>query len=101
MKERLIELQFEKWLLTLDLAPYPVIFWDTPEFIQHAYIQKWLREIYKINILICPLKSQLYWWTLYKEDEPDSIDDATNTYFETYEKALKPAIQEALKLIKV
>jgi len=52
MKEKLIRLGFEKWLGEQELAHYLVMFWDTPKFIQLAYVQKFLREEKKVDIYI-------------------------------------------------
>lgn len=42
MKEKLIKLGFNEWLNTLNIAPYPIMFWDIPEIVKNAYIHKFL-----------------------------------------------------------
>ena len=118
MKEQLIKLGFEKWLSNLDVAPYPVIFWDIPLFIQMSYIQKWLREVHNCFIDILPhrdgdsknkqwkSKKDVFWSVevdYYGKDfKIELTDDAdfTQHFNNTYEEALGIGLYQALKLIK-
>ena len=111
MKEQLIKLGFEKWLSNLDVAPYPVIFWDIPLFIQISYIQKWLREVHNIIVTSKPYQDDvsnetdedIEFQTLW-ENEIVNVKDSYNTFSDntfhhSYEEALEVGLQEALKLI--
>jgi|GEM_PF-5703540 len=110
MKEKLIELGFEKWLLGLDIAPYPVIFWDIPLFIQMSYIQKWLREIHDIYVESYhdydPKDGKYQYYTNWGFNDPNTIEKKQSGWYDeyndwkTYEDALEFGLQEGLKLIK-
>lgn len=105
MKDKLIQSGFNEWLMSLELAPYPFIFWDMPMFVQMSYIQKWLREIHNVNNLnIYPIYHNdiLFGYGYWR-----GILGMSNLYlfnkqplFPTYEEALETGLQEALKLIK-
>lgn len=96
MKEQLIELGFEKWLQSLYVAPYPVIFWDVPKFIQQAYIQKWLREVHKTDVN--PNNSPNGKYDLWTNDG-DLLNGAKE--YNSYEEALEAGLQYALSLINL
>ena len=113
MKEQLIKLGFEKWLSNLDVAPYPVIFWDIPLFIQMSYIQKYLRDVYGIYVSsdhdLDPTGKFVIYYTNwgfindpssenYKYHPEGGYDEFNN--WKTYEEALEFGLQEGLKLIK-
>lgn len=99
MRDRLIELGFDKWLSKLEIAPYAVIFWDIPLFIQMSYIQKCLREEHNIHININCIENQ----GIYKS----SICFITLGIYSnineigTYEEALEAGLKKALELIPV
>ncbi len=72
-----------------------------------SLLQKWLREIYRIDVIILPntssndvflsiIPSKTYSNFLWKDLE--SMDTITNNY-KTYEEALEVGLQEGLKLI--
>ena len=102
MKEQLIKLGFEKWLSNLDVAPYPVIFWDIPLFIQISYIQKWLREVHDIHIDIRTntVSGGNYFFYLFQTRAPFYTLFVSEKNSDNYEKALECALKESLKLIK-
>lgn len=96
MKEKLIKLGFEKWLGEQELAPYTVMFWDTPKFIQLAYIQKFLREEKKKDVNSLPyVNMDIYGYSIMSEK---SVIDSTEDEFETFEDALETGILKALDL---
>lgn len=109
MKEKLIKLGFEKWLGEQELAPYPVMFWDIPKFIQLAYIQKFLRENRNMITEVVALygESQLplsfnnlqkpisyFYWDYYDID----FCAESAKQFENFEDALEAGIIRALEL---
>jgi hypothetical protein len=108
MQEVLIKTGFLKWLESLDIAPYSVMFFDIPKFIQHSYIQKWLRETHNINVWVSS-KTTDKGNTIFiphGRTIPDTIvkgyvkDIIVYKTFDKWEEALEFALQEALKLIK-
>lgn len=52
MKNQLINIGFIEWLNQLEIAPYSVMFWDLPKIVQHAYIQKFLRDKFYTHVII-------------------------------------------------
>lgn len=108
MKDILIKLGFNEWLVTLEIAPYPVMFWDVPKFIQLIYIQKWFREVHNIHIFISSktIKEDKIIYIPHGRTIPDTIknklvvDIIQYKSFDKYEEALEFALQESLKLIK-
>ena len=95
MKEKLINLGFEKWLGEQELAPYLVMFWDTPKFIQLAYIQKFLREEKRIDVNSLPyINMEIYGYTIMFDK--NSVD-GTEEEFDTQEKALEAGILKAVE----
>ena len=102
MKEQLIKLGFEKWLSNLDVAPYPVIFWDIPLFIQISYIQKYLREVHNIHVDIRTnaISGGNYFFYLSQTRAPFYTLFVSEKNSDTYEEALEYALKESLKLIK-
>lgn len=110
MKEKLIELKFLDWLAELDVAPYPVMFWDIPEFIRNSYVQKWLREKYNTHIEIRNHENKWYWElkpVIYNWDFSVLLNLANKNKelgwdkveLNSYEEALEIGLQEVLKLI--
>jgi hypothetical protein len=97
MQETLIKKGFLKWLESLDVAPYAVMFFDIPKFIQHSYIQKWLREVHDIHFAILPkmLPSNEIKYYAFK----GKIKKDFNDLYDSYEKALEVELQKALTLI--
>jgi len=74
-----------------------------------ALLQKWLREVHKIDIGILFNNNHQYYWFLngeintafdYNGEESDTFTTFKSTSFDTYEEALEAALVEALKLIK-
>lgn len=59
-------------------------------------IQKWLREIHKIYMLIDMGIQRDYHWKCFDEESPFNYSEGS---FETYEQALESGLYEALKLI--
>lgn len=109
MQEILIKKGFLKWLESLDVAPYPAIFFDIPKSVQYSYIQKWLRDIHGIDLHILRNKPGYneYKVEIYKVSSSthDYIhfwikDGEYIKWFLTYEEALEAGLQEALKLIE-
>lgn len=98
MKEQLIKSGFNEWLQSLDLAPYPTMFWDVPKFIQLSYIQKYLREVHDIHFnFINIMNSNDYEIDIIQQ--PGHIVTNINNR-NTYEKIFEIGLLEALKLIK-
>ncbi len=63
-----------------------------------SLLQKWLREMYNIFILILRVNkngNRMFTYTL------GHIEDASWDVYKTYEGALEAGLQEALKLIKL
>lgn len=83
---------------------------DEEEFISYAcptqsLLQKWIREIYKINILIHPNQMNnnpiTYVYCLhYKYGYQSKMTNWSKFKYSSYEEALEIGLQEALKLIK-
>lgn len=96
MEEKLTKKGFLKWLESLDVAPYSVMFFDIPKFVQYSYIQKWLREVHKIEIAV-------QWFDNCYIKAVAKKPFKANTYrvegFQSYEECLEIALQEALNLI--
>ncbi len=67
-----------------------------------SLLQKWLREVHKIDVFCDCIGSGLYYSVIYdnnvKEDETDKVFEQENTT--SYEEALEIGLQEGLKLIK-
>jgi hypothetical protein len=67
-----------------------------------SLLQKWLREVHKIDVFCDCIGSGLYYSVIYdnnvKEDETDKVFEQENTT--SYEDALEIGLQEGLKLIK-
>jgi hypothetical protein len=65
-------------------------------------LQRWLREVHKIDVFCDCIGSGLYYSVIYnnnvKEDECDKVFEQENTT--SYEEALEIGLQEALKLIQ-
>lgn len=100
MKDRLIELEFDKWLSKLDIAPYPVMFWDIPLFIQMSYIQKWLREDHKVHIEILFMPGDENFYRIITRKVLETFESKNFGYDNTYEEALEAGLKKALELIK-
>ena len=101
MQEKLIEKGFLKWLESLDVAPYSVMFFDIPKFIQYSYIQKWLRE-QRTPVVVTPLTDFVAWWVEIQHPDKGLVKIDTNEqgrWFNSCEEALEAGLQEALKLI--
>jgi len=71
-----------------------------------SLLQKWLREIHKIEISIEPVweneskkKTNYIPWVAYTKEE-ECLEDEEPVYFESYEDALEIGLQEALNTIK-
>ena len=66
-------------------------------------LQKWLREVYNIILIVAPIheteeiKSLIKYW-YYILDVEDVSDD--EVFYSTWEEALEDGLQESLKLIK-
>lgn len=118
MKDKLIQLGFEKWLQSLDVAPYPVIFWDVPKFIQQTYVQKWLREEYNLRLWISyeviDDSEVSYVWIIIKDlpegkgrkkdswdfiERESSFDERRQMWYPDYEEALEAGLEYAVNLI--
>ena len=97
MKEQLIILAKEKGFISEIIGKSVDSKYSKKDFyyLWMCELQKWLRETYQINILICPSKLG-YWWQIYDEKEEDSIDDTTDTYYKIYEKALEKVLLKIL-----
>ena len=103
MQERLIEKGFLKWLENLDVAPYAVIFFEIPKFIQHSYIQKWLRE-QSTPIIVTPTTDLVAWEVEILHADKGLFRISENSegkWFNSHEEALEVGLQEALKLIEI
>lgn len=112
MKDQLIKLGFEKWLSEQDLAPYSVMFWDIPKFIQYSYIQKFLRTVNKY-VTVLPFVNieesdnlQFYYSctsVVLGDGLYCNADDlgASEENYGDYEQALEAGIQDALKHVKL
>jgi len=102
MKEKLIKLGFEKWLAEQELAPYTVMFWDVPKFIQLAYVQKFLREFRKIDLAIIDSSTKIpseYYFELSFDAKLDYNYDPEDLVWNTnYEDTLEQGILKALEL---
>lgn len=111
MKETLIKIGFNEWLQSLESAPYPVMFWDIPKFIQSAYIQKYLREVHDIYVESFhdydPKDGTYQYYTNWGYNNPDTIEKKQSGWFDeyndwkVYEDALEFGLQEAVKMIKI
>jgi len=68
-------------------------------------LQKWLREIHKIDVLPILRSSGKYSYDIYHYDTPNQIGERTRytcmNSFSNYEECLELGLQEALKLIKI
>ncbi len=76
--------------------------WGTVSVPTQALLQKWLREVHKIDVL--PTFSQFsrtygYKYYLIENGKTECINHAFNKY-DSYEKSLEFGLQEALKLLK-
>lgn len=104
MKEKLINLGFNEWLQALDIAPYPVIFWDTPKFIQLSYIQRYLREAHLIHIEVYVGIDSKWYFTGYNLADKRSAEivelceKGMSVGYEFYEEALEVVLLEGLNL---
>jgi hypothetical protein len=73
-----------------------------------SLLQKWLREIHKIEISIETIWADEFRttpnyipWVYYTlEEEDEKLEDESPIYFKTYEEALEIGLQEALNTIK-
>lgn len=66
-----------------------------------SLLQKWLREVHKIDISVVPTKSEGYFASVsWVRDEIFNNFDI-DSGFETYEQSLEKGLQESLKLIKL
>lgn len=104
MKEKLIKLGFEKWLSEQELAPYTVMFWDTPKFIQLAYIQKFLREYYTTHLEVNVNILREWYCTGYDLAEkrcaeiPELYYESEKMKYGNFEEALEAGINKVLEL---
>ena len=94
MKEQLTKLGFNDWLLTLELAPYPVMFWDTPKFIQLNYIKKWLRDKYHTEVF--PDREDDYWIIKIVEFKSGNKYNKLLFQFNSYDEALEIGIDHVI-----
>jgi hypothetical protein len=90
-------IEFHQWRKTLLEAP------------TQSLLQKWLREIHKIDIQILRNKPGYneYKVEIYKTDDTDTYmhfwikENGYIIFYDTYEEALECGLSEALKLIKI
>ena len=61
-----------------------------------SLLQKWLREVHSIDILIAKPESK--YWNVYIWEETEMLF-SLNEYAKSYEEALEKGLQEGLKLI--
>lgn len=62
-----------------------------------SILQKWLREVYNIHIMIDPdLENNRYWFNIVTLNKSGIQDD---NFYLTYEEALESGLQRALNLI--
>ena len=72
------------------------ISWKTDSYLWMCELQKWLREVHNIKLVIdYHIGNEKYLYRIIKQRHIDNT-----SLFETYEKALEKALQKALKLIK-
>lgn len=105
MKEQLTKLGFLDWLQSLeDPAPYPVMFFEVPKFIQQSYIQRWLREVHLTHIEVNVNIMREWYFTGYDLSDPRCAEIPEMYYsgcdlsFEKYEEALEAGLYQALKI---
>jgi hypothetical protein len=102
MQGTLKKLKFDDWLLSLDVAPYPSMFWDIPKFIRNSYIQKWLRDVKKLDVSLH--LNQFGYGYMYAINDITQckniieLKGGPNSNW-TYEEALDEGVCEAIKLI--
>lgn len=66
-----------------------------------SLLQKWLREVQKIDVVLSPsLDSDKYWVSIYKNKQETNTKLEGSKSFETYELALEFGLYQALELIK-
>jgi hypothetical protein len=111
LEKCLIRNGFNEWLISLDVAPYPSMFFNIPKFIQNAYIRKWLKDQHNIIIqphydeissISCDIKPTLKLFKI--NDEIGSCilinQHTSNREFDSDESALEFGIIESLNFIE-
>jgi hypothetical protein len=67
-----------------------------------SLLQKWLREVHKINLTVNFHQNTLkYSFNVFKNNQLMCSSILENLYFNAYEEALEVGLQEALKLIVI
>jgi len=64
-----------------------------------SLLQKWLREVHNINILISPSKTNYFIIMVYLDKHNNFQEYDLQNYYKTYEEALETGLLEALKII--
>ncbi len=95
MKDKLIELGFIEWLNMLEIAPYPLLFWDTPKIIQTSFIKKYLRDIYFTELII--EREDDYWYVKILEFKSGNKYNKILHEFNVYDDALGYGISHVVE----
>jgi len=64
-----------------------------------SLLQKWIREVHNINILISPSKTNYFIIMVYLDKHNNFQEYDLQNYYKTYEEALETGLLEALKII--
>lgn len=108
MKQKLVQLAKEKGFVSIFVYDKPFLH-SSKEPLRWLFwmseLQKWFREVHKINVVIMPWNPTDWWWQV--EDLTKYLEshclmaESKNELYSSYESALEVGLFEILKLIKV